>query len=149
MNSLTLKEIGFSDLIPLCSLSFLNLPNDKSIVFALVDKTLSGKTGSDILYIGRSKKPVKKILGSYLAGFGGKSGKKIYSKLFDEGYIEKIALSWITSDNPRTTQKEFLTKFVAEQGEYPNWNIAKKLPEKPKAKRKVAKPRSARKSTPP
>jgi hypothetical protein len=101
------------------------------------------------LYIGRSKKPVKKILGSYLAGFGGKSSKKIYSKLFDDGYIEKIALSWIESDNPRATQQEFLGKFAKEQGEFPKWNVAKKLPEKPKAKRNVAKPRSVRKSTPP
>jgi hypothetical protein len=147
MNSIAIKEIGFSDLVPLCNLSFLNLPHDKSIVFALVDKTLSGKTGSDILYIGRSKKPVKKILGSYIAGFGGKNSQKINSKLFDEGYIEKIALSWIISDNPRASQKEFLSKFVKEHGEYPNWNVVKKLPEKPKAKKKVAKPRAVRKST--
>jgi hypothetical protein len=146
MNSLTLKEIGFSDLVPLCSLSFLNLPHEKSVVFALVDKTLTGKTVSDILYIGRSKKPVKKILGSFLAGFGGKSSKKIYSKLFDEGYIEKIALSWIVSDNPRVTQKELLSKFAKEEGAYPNWNAVKKLPEKPKAKKKVAATRSVRKS---
>jgi hypothetical protein len=148
MNSNTLKEIGFSDLVPLCSLSFLNLPYDKSIVFALVDKSLSGKTGSDILYIGRSKKPVKKILGSYLAGFGGKGSKKINSKLFDEGYIEKIALSWIESDNPRATQKEFLSKFVAEQSEYPRWNVVKKIPENPKVTQKVVKPRVRKTATP-
>ena len=76
MNSLTLKEIGFSDLVPLCSLSFLNLPHDKSIVFALVDKTLSGKTESDILYIGRSKKPVKKILRQLLSGLWRKEQQK-------------------------------------------------------------------------
>ena len=148
MNSITLKEIGFSDLVPLCSISFLNLPYDKSVVFALIDKSLSGKTGSDIMYIGRSKKPVKKIMGSYLAGFGGKSSKKIYSKLFDEGYIEKIALSWIESDNPRATQKEFLTKFVEEQSEYPNWNAVKKLPQKPKTIKTVAKPRVRKTATP-
>jgi hypothetical protein len=141
MNSNTLKEIGFSDLVPLCSLSFLNLPNDKSIVFALVDKSFTGKNGSDILYIGRAKKPIKKIMGSYLAGFGGKNSKKIYSKLFEEGYIEKIALSWIESDNPRITQKEFLSKFVEEQSEYPIWNVAKKLPEKPEVIKEVVKPR--------
>jgi hypothetical protein len=146
MNSTTLKEIGFSDLVPLCNLSFVNLPHDKNIVFALVDKSLSGKTGSDIVYIGRSKNPVKKIMGSYLAGFGGKNSKKIYAKLFDEGCIEKIALSWIESDNPRATQQEFLNKFVEEQSVFPNWNVAKKLPEKPKAIKKVAKPRTARKS---
>jgi hypothetical protein len=147
MNSITLKEIGFSDLVPICNLSFLNLPYDKSIVFALVDKSLSGKTGSDIMYIGRSRKPVKKIMGSYLAGFGGKSSKKIYSKLFDEGYIEKIALSWIESDNPRSTQQEFLSKFVEEQSNYPIWNADKKLPEKPKETKKVAKPRVRKSAT--
>ena len=147
MNSITLKEIGFSDLVPLCNLSFLNLPYDKSVVFVLVDKSFSGKTGSDIMYIGRSKNPVKKIMGSYLAGFGGKSSKKIYAKLFDEGYIEKIALSWIESDDPRATQQEFLDKFVEEQSEFPSWNVAKKLPEKPKALKKVAKPH-VRKSVP-
>ncbi len=147
MNSSTLKDIGFSDLVPLCSVSFLNLPNDKSIVFALIDKSLSGKTGSDIMYIGRSKNPVKKIMGSYLSGFGGKSSKKIYSKLFDEGYIEKIALSWIESDNPRATQQEFLSKFVEEQSEYPIWNVPKKLSEKPKEIKKAVKPRTRKSVT--
>lgn len=147
MNSITLKDIGFSDLVPLCNLSFVNLPHDKSIVFALVDKTLSGKTGSDIVYIGRSKNPVKKIMGSFLAGFGGKNSKKIYAKLFDEGYLEKIAISWIESDNLRATQQEFLTKFVEEQSVYPKWNIAKKLPEKPKAIKKVAKLRVHKSAT--
>jgi hypothetical protein len=148
MNSITLKAIGFSDLVPLRSLSLLNLPNDKSVVFALVDKSLSGKTESDIVFIGRSKKPAKKIMGSYLAGVGGKSSKKIYSKLFDEGYIEKIELSWIESDNPRATQKEFLSKFVEEQDKYPIWNVAKKLPEKPEVVKKVAKPRVRKSAAP-
>jgi hypothetical protein len=147
MNSITLKAIGFSDLIPLCNLSFLNLPSDKSIVFALVDKSLSGKTGSDIMYIGRAKNPVRKIMGSYLAGFGGKTSKKIFAKLFDEGYIEKIALSWIESDNPRVTQQEFLAKFVEEHRMYPNWNVAKKLPDKPKAIKKVANSRIRKSAT--
>jgi hypothetical protein len=84
-----------------------------------------------------------------LAGFGGKNSKKIYSKLFDEGYIEKIALSWIESDKPRVTQKEFLDKFVKEQSQYPIWNVAKKLPEKPEAVQKVGKPRLRKSVAPP
>jgi len=134
-------------LVPLRSISLLNLPNDKSVVFALVDKSLAGKTESDIVFIGRSKKPVKKIMGSYLAGFGGKSSKKIYSKLFDEGYIEKVELSWIESDNPKTTQKEFLSKFVEERGKYPCWNVAKKSPEKPAVVKKAVKPRVRKSAT--
>jgi hypothetical protein len=149
MNSLTLKEIGFSDPLPLGTLSFSNLPQNKSVVFAIVDTTLSRKTETDILFIGRAKKPVKKLLGSFIAGYGGKSGKKINAELLNGGYLEKAAVSWILSDDPRTTQKEVLNKFVEEQGGYPVWNVAKKLPAKPKApesKKKTSKPRPARKS---
>ena len=60
-------------------------------VIIIVDKELSGKPESDILYIGRTKKPIKRILGGYLAGYGGKNTKKINQMLFDEGYIEKAA----------------------------------------------------------
>ena len=148
MNSLVLKKIGFSDLLPLATLSFSNLPQNKGIVFAIVDTTLCGKPETDILYIGRAKAPAKKLLGSLIAGYGGKGGKKINAKLFNEGYMEKAAVSWILSDDTRATQEELLEKFIGEQSGYPSWNVAKKLPAKPKApekKKKTAKPRSARK----
>ena len=151
MNSLTLKEIGFSDLLPLGTLSFSNLPQNKSIVFAIVNTTLSGKPETDILYLGRAKKPARKLLGSLIAGYGGKSSKKINTKLFNDGYFEKAAVTWIISDDPRATQKELLNKFIEEQGGYPSWNVAKKLPVKPKApetKKKKAKPRPSRKPVP-
>jgi hypothetical protein len=151
MNSLTLKEIGFSDLLPLGALSFSNLPQNKSIVFAIVNTTLSRKPETDILYIGRAKKPARKLLGSLIAGYGGKVSKKINSKLFNDDYWEKAAVTWILSDDPRATQKELLNKFNEEQGGYPSWNVAKKLPAKPEApetKKKTAKPRPARKSVP-
>jgi len=148
MNSLKLKEIGFSDLVPLCSLSFSNLPQSKSIVFAVVDTTLSGKPETDILYVGRAKKPARKLLGSLIGGYGGKGGRKINAKLFNDGYLEKAAVCWILSDDPRATQKDLLSKFIEEHHGYPDWNVAKKLPVKPKApakKKKTTKPRPARK----
>jgi len=151
MDSLKLKEIGFSDLLPLDALSFSNLPQDKSIVFAIVNTNLSGKSETDILYIGRAKKPARKLLGSLIAGYGGKGIKKINVKLFNDGYLEKAAVTWIISDDPRVTQKELLDKFIEEQGGYPSWNVAKKLPVKPKApetKKKKAKPRPSRKPVP-
>jgi hypothetical protein len=149
MNSLSLKEIGFSNLLPLGTLSFSNLPQNKSIVFAIVNTALSGKPETDILYIGRAKKPARKLLGSFIAGYGGKGGKKINAKLFNDGNLEKAAVTWILSDDPQATQKELLNKFIEEQGGYPSWNVAKKLPAKPKApetKKKTAKPRPVRKS---
>jgi len=126
MNSTTMKELGFTEWYPFKSLSFSNLPYNKGSVFVIIDKTLSGKTVSDVMFIGRSKKPTKKILGGYFSGYGGKSTKKINTKLFKEGYIDKTAISWILSDNPKAMQKELLSKFSKEHGEFPSWNVKKK-----------------------
>jgi len=147
MNSLTLKEMGFCDLSPLSHLAFSNLPQNKGIVFALVNTTLSGGPQADILYLGRANKPAKKILGGLIAGYGGKSCRKINAKLLNDGYLDKTSITWIVSDNPKATQKELLNKFD-EKTEYPAWNADKKQPAKPKApetKKKTAKPRPARK----
>jgi len=163
MNSQTLKESGFSEPCLLKSISFLNLPFNKSSVFAVIDTTLTGKTTSDILYIGRSKRPSRRILGGYLSGYGGKSTRKINSELFDNGYIEKVAISWMVSDKPKTKQKELMDKFILEHGESPLWNASKKKtakapkktspPTKPKTKRtrvaKAAKPTPASKQAKP
>ncbi|MGA3290018.1 MAG: hypothetical protein ABSD42_07270 [Candidatus Bathyarchaeia archaeon] len=53
----------------------------------------SGKPASDVLHVGRSKKPTKKIFGGYLAEYGGKTTRKISSKLLDDEYIEKVEVS--------------------------------------------------------
>ena len=132
MNSITLMETGFSEWFPLKTITQSNLPSDKSSVIIIVNKELSGKPETDILYIGRTKKPVKRILGGYLAGYGGKNSKKINQMLFDEGYIEKAAIGWISTDKPRIMQEELLAKFKEEHGELPIWNAKKKLDIKPK-----------------
>ena len=107
-----------------------------------MDKELSGKPESDILYIGRTKNFVKRILGGYLAGYGGKKTKKINQMLFDEGYIEKASISWILTDKPRIMQKELLAKFKEANGKFPVWNAKKKLNVKAK-KTPVPKPKAA------
>jgi hypothetical protein len=132
MNSKTLIETGFCEWIPLKTLSFSTLPQDKSSVVIIVDKELSGKPESDILYIGRAKNVAKKILGGYLAGYGRKSTKKINQMLFDDGYIERAAVTWTLTEKPRLMQKELLTKFKEEHGGFPAWNNKKKLLVKPK-----------------
>ncbi len=126
MNSKTLIETGFVEWFPLKTITHSNLPSDKGSVIIIVDKELAGKPESDILYIGRTKKPVKRILGGYLAGYGGKNTKKINQLLFDEGYIEKAAISWILTDKPRIMQEELLAKFKEDHGELPIWNTKKK-----------------------
>lgn len=149
MNSLTLKENGFAEFVPLKGISFSSLPNDKSSVLILADCTLTGKPASDILYIGKSKKPSKRVLGGYLSGYGGKTTRKINSMLLNDGYLEKVAVSWRVSDDPKVTQRELLESFKKQHGEYPAWNISKKasaIPQpKAKAAPKVAKPRPATK----
>jgi hypothetical protein len=151
MNSLTLKEKGFADFVALKGLAFSSLPDDKSVVLAIADSSLSGKPTSDILYIGRSKKPAKRIFGGYLAGYGGKTTKKINSKLLDEGYIEKATVSWMVSEEPKTAQEMLLKDFNKEHGSYPAWNDLKKVAEKMKTQTapKTARKRPARKNTKP
>jgi hypothetical protein len=145
MNSITLKEKGFSDFIPLKQLTFTSLPYNRPIIFVLADYTLTGKPSSDILYIGKSKKPTKRILGGFLSGYGGKTTRKINSMLLEDGYLEKIVISWMQSENTKLVQQELKDSFKKEHGEYPKWNVSKKttvspLP-KPKTAPKVAKQR--------
>jgi hypothetical protein len=147
MNSLTLKQNGFAEFVPLKGLPFSSLPFNKSSVLVLADAAVTGEPTSDILYIGRSKKPTKRIFGGYLGGYGGKTTRKISSKLLNDGYIEKTSISWMLSDNPRAAQQKLLESFKKEHGEYPAWNVQKKISPKPqtKPKPKVAKARPARK----
>lgn len=139
MNSQTLKENGFVDFIPLKGLPFTSLPYNKNSVIVLIDSTVTDKPASDILYIGKSKKPTKRVFGGYLAGYGGKTTRKIHSILIDEGFIEKVAVGWMLSDKPRTTQKQLLENYKKEHGEYPKWNMSKKPPVKPKQASKIVK----------
>ena len=147
MNSLTLKENGFAEFVPITRISFSALPQDKASVLVLADCTLTGKPTSDLLYIGKSKKPSKRVFGGYLSGYGGKTTRKINSMLINDGYLEKVVVSWMQSDNPKAAQQELMENFKKEHGEYPAWNISKKVPSnpkpKPKAAPKVSKPRTA------
>ncbi len=149
MNSLILKENGFAEFVPIKGLSFSSLPFDKSSVFVLVDCTLTGKPTSDILYICKSKKPTKRVFGGYLAGYGGKTTRKINSMLLNDGYLEKVAISWMLSENPKIAQKKLMETFKKEHGEYPSWNVSKKVAaipqQKTKSVTKIAKPRSTQK----
>jgi hypothetical protein len=138
MNSITLKEKGFSDFIPLKQLTFTSLPYNRPIVFVLADSTLTGKPSSDILYIGKSKKPTKRILGGFLSGYGGKTTRKINSMLLEDGYIEKIVISWMQSENTKLVQQELKDSFKKEHGEYPKWNVSKKTTVSPQPKPKTA-----------
>jgi hypothetical protein len=124
MNSDFLKENGFPEASPLKTISASNLPSNKGSVLILINAT--AKSPSDILYIGKTKKPTKRIFGGYLAGYGGKATRKINAKLFDEGYIEKVAVSWIAADDPKAKQQDLLEKFHKAHGQYPEWNTPAK-----------------------
>jgi hypothetical protein len=130
MNSLSLKESGFAEFIPIKVLSFSALPIEKGSVLVLADSSITGKPASDILYIGKSKKPSKRVFGGYLSGYGGKTTRKINSMLLNDGFLEKVAISWMVSDDPKVAQKALLESFKKEHGEYPSWNLAKKPAQK-------------------
>lgn len=133
MNSKTLKENGIAEFYPLKELSLLNIPNNTGQVFVLIDKTLAGKPSSDVLYIGRAKKPVKKIFGGYLGGAGGKTAKKIHNALINENFVEKVSIGWMSSEDPKALQTGLLEKFKKEHGDFPSWNLWKS-PAKEKVK---------------
>ena len=148
MNSLTLKERGFAEFVSLKGLAYPTLPLDKSSVIVLSDSTSAGKPASDILYIGKSKKPAKRIFGGYLSGYGGKNTRRIHSMLSNDGVLEKISVSWMETENPKIAQQE-LESFKKEHGQYPAWNTLKpKAKAQPKSKvtKKVARPRRPRKT---
>ena len=147
MNSLTLKENGFTAFVPLKELPFSTLPLNKGYVLVLIDSTLADKPTSDILYIGKSKKPTVRIFGGYLAGYGGKITRKINSMLLDNGYLQKVSISWMQTDTPKAIQQDLLEKFKKEHGNYPTWNITKKNSQKPQSNLKAAKARPTRKKT--
>jgi len=146
MNSKTLKEDGFGEFHPLKELALLNMPNDEGHVFVLIDKTLSEKSTSDILYVGRAKKPTKKVFGGYIGGSGGKTIKKIHNSLFSGGYLEKTSISWLASNNPKATQRELLEKFRSTHGEYPPWNARRKVSAKTKSEQKPTRNQRIRKT---
>ncbi len=147
MNSLTLKEKGFEKSAPLNGIPFSSLPYNKASVYVLIDTTLKEKPVSDILYIGKSKKLTEKVFGGYLAGYGGKTTKKINAQLLKGKYIEKVAISWMQSDDPKATQQKLLDEFQKEHGEYPIWNTTKRKAVKPKSIIKNLKTRTSRKVT--
>ena len=139
MNSLSLKENGFAAFVPIKDLQYSGLSNEKNSVLILVDSTLTGKPTSDILYIGKSKKPSKRVFGGYLSGFGGKKTRKINAMLLTGGFLEKVNISWKSVGNPKVAQKELLEQFKKEHGEYPSWNITKKSSQKSRPTPKVRK----------
>ncbi|MCW3983819.1 MAG: GIY-YIG nuclease family protein [Candidatus Bathyarchaeota archaeon] len=147
MNSLTLKEQGFIDPLPLKGLEFNSLPSNQNCVIILTDTTLTGKPTSDILYIGKTKKLAKRIFGGYIAGYGGKTTRKIHSTLFKDGFIDKVAISWMTNDDPKAGQKDLLENFKKEHDEYPAWNNTKKTQPKPQPTAKAAKAKPSRKQS--
>ncbi|MCW4025010.1 MAG: hypothetical protein NWF01_08250 [Candidatus Bathyarchaeota archaeon] len=150
MNSSTLKEKGFKEFTSIKSLTFSSIPADKSGVIILIDSTITGKNPSDILYIGKSKKPAKRIFGGYLAGYGSKSSRKIHSMLTKDGCMEKVSVSWMESDKPKVAQQALLENFKKEHGKYPAWNTPKKPVQKPKpvAAAKPVKKKPAQKPKP-
>jgi hypothetical protein len=148
MNTLTLKEKGFTNFFPLKEIQINNIPENTSNVIAIADTTPTNKSKSDILYIGKTKNLAKRIFGGYLAGYGGKTTQKIHTALFNEGYIEKTAISWMLTNNHKTTQKELLENFKKEHGNYPLWNTENKMSTNPQIDIKPKKTAKKAKTTP-
>jgi hypothetical protein len=119
MNSTSLKELGFSDSIALAKVTAVDLPYQAGL-FAFIDKSMEGQT--DLIYIGRAKNLEKRVFGDIFGGQGKKSMQKIHAKLFDEGYLGKLEISWMPADKLKARKADLLQKFKQEHGAYPSWN---------------------------
>jgi hypothetical protein len=50
--------------------------------------------------------------------------------LLDDGYMEKVEVSWMLTEDPKAAQEELLESFKKEHGKYPAWNNPAKKPAK-------------------
>ena len=119
MNSSNLKELGFTEPLLLHKLTMEDLPYQSGL-FALIDKSEGATT--DIVYIGRAKNLIKRIFGDIIGGQGKKSVRKIHERLFTEGCLQKLEISWLPSDNVRARKTDLVQRFKQEHAEMPAWN---------------------------
>ena len=119
MNSTSLKELGFTDSVSLAKITVADIPYQGGL-FTLIDRSMEGAT--DLVYIGQAKNLVKRIFGDIFGGRGKKSARKMHTKLFGEGYLGKLEISWMPADKLKARKADLLQKFRQEHGEYPSWN---------------------------
>jgi len=121
MENEKLTDLGFKKWHKMGRLSASDLKGAGEIVFVL-RQSGRGRSTPEVLFIGRSKRPMKKILGGIITGSGGKGATKIHKALMKDNAIESTSISWKASKDSKAEQKKLLSEFKSEHGSLPNWN---------------------------
>ncbi len=68
----------------------------------------------------------KRIVGNYMAGFGGQTTQRIHGELFSKGMISKIEISWIETKDAaesKTMESQFRKAHKELHGIRPVWDL--------------------------
>ena len=118
---------SFERWIPLRRLSLSDLPKYGACpaVYALRDAS-----DGDTLKYGCAGSLRSRIVGNFLAGFGGNgptsTTQRLHAQLFDKGMIERVEIAWIeTQDRDEAERKEteFRAAYTAAHGRRPVWDL--------------------------
>jgi hypothetical protein len=143
MKTKKLTDLGFTKWHPLTEVSASELKNTGEVVFVLRYKGTGQRAVPEVRYIGRAKRPMRKILGGLVGGYGGKTTMGINKKLMTRNTISRINISWRASKDSKAEQKKILEEYKAVNGDVPLWNRKKG---KPKAAPKTMKPKPTKPS---
>jgi hypothetical protein len=147
-----LTDLGFTKWHPLTEISASEFKNAGEVVFVLRYKGTGQRDVPEVRYIGRAKRPLRKILGGLVGGYGGKTTKGLNKKLMTRNTISRINISWKTSRDSKSEQNEILDEYKTINGDVPLWNRKNVKPKvAPKTKEskqpKPAKPNKTGKPT--
>ena len=120
MDTKHFKELGFGRWRKMNRLCAADLPVREKVVFVIRERVPVGEDPS-VIYVGRTGRPLRRILGGYVAGLGGRKVRKIHKWLLDGDLLSKTEISWKVSEDSRAEQKDLLVK-LKEDGVVPPLN---------------------------
>jgi hypothetical protein len=145
MKTEKLTDLGFTKWHPLAEISASDFGGAGEVVFVLRYKGTGKRALPEVRYVGRSKRPMRKILGGLVGGYGGKTTTGLNKKLMTRNTISRINISWKASKDSKVEQKKILEEFRALNGDVPLWNRGKV---KPKAAPKTKDPKQVKPAKP-
>lgn len=122
MKASRLAELGFKEWHSLQGVSASDLVAVGETVFMVGLRGPRSRGTPEIQYIGRAKRPMRKILGGLVAGYGGKETLRIHKELATREALGRAEISWKTSKDSKAEQRKLLSEYTGEHGVVPPWN---------------------------
>jgi hypothetical protein len=143
-----LTDLGFTKWYPLAEISASEFKDAGEVVFVLRHKGTGQRAVPEVRYVGRAKRPLRKILGGLVGGYGGKTTAGINKKLMTRNTIRRINISWKASKDSKTEQSKILEEYKALNGDIPLWNRKKEKPKAPPKKKETKQKKPAKPAKP-